>query len=256
MLIDLTLDIEKGTNRFSTLDNPITLRQQDAEAYVFNVNLRQGGAMLDLTGMTVRFYALRPDGGKVIDGENVAVLSAPDGIVQYTVPAKLTQAAGDIPTSYIRISSGDWSASTGNIAIRVVPSVAIEATGGDYIPEIDHLINALEAQRVTYGNAEDTRASEWHALVDEVVDARGRANSAADRCEAALASLKVDYDDLTDDAKEKIAAMASAGVVFATQAEIDEAYESIIAPAIGTDTVLDGLTQEDYDYAFGKVFGQ
>ena len=35
-----------------------------------------------------------------------------------------------------------------------------------------------------------------------------------------------------------------------------EAYESIIAPAIGTDTVLDGLTQEDYDYAFGKVFGQ
>lgn len=86
MLIDLTLDIEKGTNRFSTLDNPITLRQQDAEAYVFNVNLRQGGAVLDLTGMTVRFYALRPDGGKVIDGENVAVLSAPDGIVQYTVP--------------------------------------------------------------------------------------------------------------------------------------------------------------------------
>ena len=159
MLIDLTLDIEKGTNRFSTLDNPITLRQQDAEAYVFNVNLRQGGAVLDLTGMTVRFYALRPDGGKVIDGENVAVLSAPDGIVQYTVPAKLTQAAGDIPTSYIRISSGDWSASTGNIAIRVVPSVAIEATGGDYIPEIDHLINALEAQRVTYGNAEEMRAS-------------------------------------------------------------------------------------------------
>ena len=224
MLIDLTLDIEKGTNRFSTLDNPITLRQQDAEAYVFNVNLRQGGAVLDLTGMTVRFYALRPDGGKVIDGENVAVLSAPDGIVQYTVPAKLTQAAGDIPTSYIRISSGDWSASTGNIAIRVVPSVAIEATGGDYIPEIDHLINALEAQRVTYGNAEDVRASEWQAIMD--------------------------------DAKEKIAAMASAGVVFATHAEIDEAFESIIAPAIGTDTVLDGLTQEDYDYAFGKVFGQ
>ena len=184
MLIDLTLDIEKGTNRFSTLDNPITLRQQDAEAYVFNVNLRQGGAVLDLTGMTVRFYALRPDGGKVIDGENVAVLSASDGIVQYTVPAKLTQAAGDIPTSYIRISSGDWSASTGNIAIRVVPSVAIEATGGDYIPEIDHLINALEAQRVTYGNAEDVRASEWQAIMDEVINARGRADSAADRCEA------------------------------------------------------------------------
>lgn len=256
MLIDLTLDIEKGTNRFSTLDNPITLRQQDAEAYVFNVNLRQGGAVLDLTGMTVRFYALRPDGGKVIDGENVAVLSAPDGIVQYTVPAKLTQAAGDIPTSYIRISSGDWSASTGNIAIRVVPSVAIEATGGDYIPEIDHLINALEAQRVTYDNAEDARASEcrrsWTSLQRRAAGRTAPPTAARPRS----ASLKVDYDDLTDDAKEKIAAMASAGVVFATHAEIDEAFESIIAPAIGTDTVLDGLTQEDYDYAFGKVFGQ
>ena len=109
--------------------------------------------------------------------------------------------------------------------------MAIEATGGDYIPEIDRLINALEAQRVTYGNAEDVRASEWQAIMDEVINARGRADSA-------------------------IAAMASAGVVFATHAEIDEAFESIIAPAIGTDTVLDGLTQEDYDYAFGKVFGQ
>ena len=254
MLIDLTLDIEKGSNRFSTLDNPIVLRQQDAEAYVFNVSIRQGGAVLDLTGTTVRFYALRPDGGKVIDGDNVTVLSAADGLVQYTVPAKLTQAAGDIPTSYIRITSGDWSASTGNIAIRVMPSIAIEATGGDYIPEIDRLINALEAQRVSYANAEDMRSAEWSDLMDSVTDARGRANSAADRCEAFLASFHVDYDDLTDDLKEKIASMASAGVTFATQAEIQEAYEEVIVPALGTDTALDGLTQEDYDYALGKVF--
>lgn len=144
MLIDLTLDIEKGTNRFSTLDNPITLRQQDAEAYVFNVNLRQGGAVLDLTGMTVRFYALRPDGGKVIDGENVAVLSAPDGIVQYTVPAKLTQAAGDIPTSYIRISSGDWSASTATSPSGSSPRWPLRPRRRLSSPRSTILINALE----------------------------------------------------------------------------------------------------------------
>lgn len=255
MLIDLTLDIEKGENRFSTLDNPITLRQQDAGAYVFQVSIRQGGAVLDLTGMTVRFYALRPDGGKVIDGGNVTIQSAPDGLIQYDIPHELTQAAGDIPTSYFRITTGDWSASTGNIAIRVIPSIAIEATGGDFIPEIDSLLNALEAQRVSYANAEDTRESEWGSLSASVAEAQGRANSAADRCEAFLSSFSVGYDDLTDDLKQKIAEMASAGVVFATQGEIDELFDSVIVPAIGADTRIDGLTQEDYDYTLGKVFG-
>lgn len=255
MLIDLTLDIEKGGNRFSTLDNPITLRQGDAMAYTFQASIRQGGAVLDLTGMTVRFYALRPDGGKVIDGDNVSMVSAADGMVSYDIPSQLTQAAGDIPTAYFRITSGDWSASTENTVIRVVPSIGIEAQGGDYIPEIDRLLNALEAQRVNYANAEDVRSSEFAALVGDVTDARGRANSAADRCEAFLESFKVNYDDLTDDLKQKIAAMASAGVVFATQDEIDEAYENVIAPAIGTENQLEGLTQEDYDFVLAKVFG-
>lgn len=255
MLIDLTLDIEKGGNRFSTLDNPITLRQGDAMAYTFQASIRQGGAVLDLTGMTVRFYALRPDSGKVIDGDNVAMVSAADGMVSYNIPAQLTQAAGDIPTAYFRITSGDWSASTENTAIRVVPSVGIEAQGGDYIPEIDSLLNVLEAQRVNYANAEDVRASEWSSLVGDVSDARGRADSAADKCEAFLESFKVNYDDFTEETKQKIATMASAGVVFATQDEIDSAYEEVMEPALGTATQLEGLTQEDYDFVLAKVFG-
>lgn len=255
MLIDLTLDIEKGENRFSTLDNPIVLRQGDSGAYVLQVSIRAGGAVLDLTGMTVRFYALRPDGGKVIDGENVTVLSAADGLVRYEIPEQLTRAAGDIPTAYIRVTSGDYSATTPNTAFRIVPSIGIEAQGGDYIPEIDKLINALEAQRVNYANAEDMRSSEWASLMGDVTDARGRANSAADRVQAFLESFSVDYDDLTDDLKEKIAAMASAGVEFPSADEIDQAFESTIAPAIGADVSLKGLTQEDYDYALGKIFG-
>ena len=224
-------------------------------AYTFQASIRQGGAVLDLTGMTVRFYALRPDGGKVIDGDNVAMVSAADGMVSYNIPAQLTQAAGDIPTAYFRITSGDWSASTENTAIRVVPSVGIEAQGGDYIPEIDSLLNVLEAQRVNYANAEEVRASEWSSLVGDVSDARGRANSAADKCEAFLESFKVNYDDFTEETKQKIAAMASAGVVFATQDEIDAAYKEVIEPALGTATQLEGLTQEDYDFVLAKVFG-
>lgn len=253
MLIDLTLDIEKGGNRFSTLDNPITLRQGDALAYTFQATIRQSGAVFDLTGMTVRFYALRPDGGVVIDGDNVSIISEEEGMVSYEIPAQLTQAAGDIPTAYFRITSGDWSASTENTALRILPSVAIDATGGDYVPEIDRLINVLESQRVNYANAEDSRSSDWASLSGDVSDARGRANSAADKCEAFLEAFSVDYDDLTEDAKEKIAAMASSGVVFATQEEIDELYEEVIVPAIGGSTTEE-LTQEDYNYALGKIF--
>ncbi len=256
MLIDLTLDIEKGSNRFSTLDNPITLRQGDAMAYTFQVTIRQGGAVLDLTGMTVRFYALRPDGGKVIDGDNVSMVSAADGMVSYSIPAQLTQVAGDIPTAYFAITSGDWSASTENTAIRIVPSVGIEAQGGDYIPEIDSLLNLLEAQRVNYANAEDVRSSSWSSLVGDVTDARGRANSAADKCEAFLESFSVGYDDLTEDAKQKIAAMAATGVAFATQDEIDELFIEVIAPAISEGSQLEGLTQEDYDYVLTKFWSQ
>lgn len=255
MLINTTLDIEKGDGRFSTLDNPIVLRQNDAEAYVLSVGIRQSGAVLDLAGYTVRFYALRPDGGKVIDGDNVEVSSAPDGLVSYSVPAELTSTPGDIPTAYFRITSGSWSASTGNIAIRVIPGIAIEASGGDYLPEIDALLNAMEAQRVSYASAEDVRAAEWSALVEEVIAAGGRANSAADTVDAFLKDFSVEYSDMTEECKQIIASSAAAGVTFATKDEIDEAFEQKILPVIGGENQESSLTQEDYDWALGKIFG-
>ena len=255
MIFDLVLDIEKGDGRFSTVDNPITLRQQDAEAYVLAAAIREGGAVMDLTGYDVRFYALRPDGGKVIDGENVVVTSPTEGLVAYTVPKELTAATGDIPTAYFRVTSGGYSASTENVYIKVVPSIAIEATSGDYIPEVDALLAAMEAQRVSYASAEQLREIEWDSLVDAVNTSRGRANSAADRCEAFLETFKVEWSDLSDEAKAMIASAAASGVEWATQEEIDAAFNNTILPAIGGDNAITGLTQADYDYALAKIFG-
>lgn len=221
MLIEMTLDIEKGENRFSTLDNPITLRQQDGGAYVFDVSLRQGGQVLDLTGMTVRFYARRPDGSKVIDGDGVSVQSASDGLVQYTVPKELTQSPGDLPTSYFRITSGDWDASTGNVAIRVIPSVAFDATAdGDYVPEIDALLNAMEAQRVSYASAEDTRVSDWDAIKQDANEVTGKANGAADAANDASTTALASASDAADEAKAAsyAAAAARAAAVAAMEA--------------------------------------
>ena len=85
--------------------------------------------------------------------------------------------------------------------------------------------------------------------------ANGAASSAAgdarDAAEAARTST-IEYAQLSDDCKEKIAASASAGVVFATQAEIDEQYETVIEPALGGDAIQP-LTQDDIDWALSII---
>ena len=86
-------------------------------------------------------------------------------------------------------------------------------------------------------------------------DAASKATSAAgdarDAAEAARTST-IEYAQLSDDCKEKIAASASAGVVFATQAEIDEQYETVIEPALGGDAIHP-LTQDDIDWALSII---
>lgn len=161
MQFDLILDIEKGANRFSTIENPITLRQQDAIAYTIVASIRQAGEILDLNDKEVRFYALRPDGHEIIDGDNVTILSAADGTIRYDIPKELTLVAGDIPTSYFRITDGGWSASTENLAIQVIPSIVIQTSGGDYIPELDAILAEMEFQKENYDQAESERETSW-----------------------------------------------------------------------------------------------
>ncbi len=88
--------------------------------------------------------------------------------------------------------------------------------------------------------AADTAATAAATAAGKANDAASKATSAAgdarDAAEAARTST-IEYAQLSDDCKEKIAASASAGVVFATQAEIDEQYETVIEPALGGDAI-------------------
>lgn len=180
----------------------------------------------------------------------MAVQSASDGTVRYTVPKELTQASGDIPTSYFRITSGDWDASTGNIAIRVIPSIAFEATSdGDYVPEIDSLLNAMEAQRESYANAEDTRVSDWDEIKQDASDATGRANGAAASAEDAATIALASSDDAAQEAKEAAYAAAAA------RAAAEAAMEACDCP----DDTADGLAQQmaafGWVYLDGTIYG-
>ena len=159
--ISLTLDINKGENRFNTLSDPIELRQGDSLAYVLSVSLREKSEVLDLTGRVVRLYALDPEGNTIIDGQNVEVTSAADGQFEYTVPPEITQTAGSYIMAYFRITDEDsesrWSASTPNIALKITKGIALKLRDGDYFPEFDALLADLEASRVAYEQAEDAR---------------------------------------------------------------------------------------------------
>ena len=85
--------------------------------------------------------------------------------------------------------------------------------------------------------------------INKAVSAAGEAKDAAD---AARTSV-IEYRQLSDDCKAKIAASAAAGVVFATQSDIDTQYDSVIAPALSDAETIPPLTQSDIDWALDII---
>ena len=78
------------------------------------------------------------------------------------------------------------------------------------------------------------------------------AATAASAANAARTSV-IEYRQLSDDCKAKIAASAAAGVVFATQADIDAQYDTVIAPALSDAETIPPLTQSDIDWALDII---
>ena len=115
--------------------------------------------------------------------------------------------------------------------------------------------NGAASSATTAASNANDKATAAATAAGKANDAASKATSAAgdarDAAEAARTST-IEYAQLSDDCKEKIAASASAGVVFATQAEIDEQYETVIEPALGGDAIHP-LTQDDIDWALSII---
>ncbi len=78
------------------------------------------------------------------------------------------------------------------------------------------------------------------------------AGEAKDAADAARTSV-IEYRQLSDDCKAKIAASAAIGVVFATQADIDAQDDTVIAPALSDAETIPPLTQSDIDWALDII---
>lgn len=182
------------------------------------------------------------------------------------VPRKALAKPGRILLG-IEISSGGHKVCSRNF-YGLVERAVFDATSpdaDDKLGRIEQLI--LDADKATSSantaagkandkaTAADTAATAAATAAGKANDAASKATSAAgdarDAAEAARTST-IEYAQLSDDCKEKIAASASAGVVFATQAEIDEQYETVIEPALGGDAIHP-LTQDDIDWALSII---
>ena len=99
----------------------------------------------------------------------------------------------------------------------------------------------------------DERPRTAHRRRDKAVrNAVSAAGEAKDAANAARTSV-IEYRQLSDDCKAKIAASAAAGVVFATQADIDAQYDTVIAPALSDAETIPPLTQSDIDWALDII---
>ena len=199
MKYEMTLDIAKGAERFSTVPRPIVLRQTDEGAYEIEATIRSNGEVLDLTGSTVRFYATRPDGEEVI--APVTVKSAKAGVVNLSIPAELTAVGGTVTNAYFRVTKGETSASTESIPMRIMQSVGARALDGSHVIEIDDLVAELVAQKLAFEQAEAARAAAFEELSQAVTNLQllDGAVTTPKIADGAVKTVKIDDDAVTID---------------------------------------------------------
>ena len=194
----------------------IRLNAGDINGRTITVELTDNGTPItDTTGITVALaYNTSPGSGLGDRVSMPAVFGTPTATYRVAVPRKALQHAGAI--------------------LMGIERAVFDATA----PDAQDQMNVLE-QLIDDANK----------AVRNAVSAAGEARDAAN---AARTSV-IEYRQLSDDCKAKIAASAAAGVVFATQADIDAQYDTVIAPALSDAETIPPLTQSDIDWALDII---
>lgn len=212
----------------------IRLNAGDINGRTITVELTDNGTPItDTTGITVALaYNTSPGSGLGDRVSMPAVFGIPTATYRVAVPRKALQHAGAILMG-IEVSVNGTRTCSRNFH-GIVERAVFDATA----PDAQDQMNVLE-QLIDDANK----------AVRNAVSAAGEARDAAN---AARTSV-IEYRQLSDDCKAKIAASAAAGVVFATQADIDAQYDTVIAPALSDAETTPPLTQSDIDWALDII---
>lgn len=212
----------------------VRLNAGDINGRTITVELTDNGTPItDTTGITVALaYNTTPGSGLGDRVSMPAVFGTPTATYRVAVPRKALQHAGAILMG-IEVSVNGTKTCSRNFH-GIVERAVFDATA----PDAQDQMNVLE-QLIDDANK----------AVRNAVSAAGEAKDAAN---AARTSV-IEYRQLSDDCKAKIAASAAAGVVFATQADIDAQYDTVIAPALSDAETIPPLTQSDIDWALDII---
>ena len=232
--VSLDLPLDKSAGGAPHL---VRVRQGDARAMRVEARLTDGaGGLADLAGCEVYLVGTRPDGAYCEQAMEVGGGS----VCTCLLDAAWAGAAGLMRRVYalVRQAGGDVGSSV-EFELEVLPRA--DASGGPADGVTARVDKALE----------DVGAATEASLeaAEKALAVAGRAATSADKVEAFMASFSVGWDDLTDDARAKVAACAAAGAEAATEADIDAAWEEVIEPAIAGASPADDLTPEEYAWA-------
>lgn len=212
----------------------VRLNAGDINGRTITVELTDNGTPItDTTGITCALaYNTTPGSGLGDRVSMPAVFGTPTATYRVAVPRKALQRAGAILMG-IEVSVNGTRTCSRNFH-GIVERAVFDATAPDAQDQMGVL---------------DKLIDDATTAINKAVSAAGEAKDAAD---AARTSV-IEYRQLSDDCKAKIAASAAAGVVFATQAEIDEQYDTVIAPALSGAETIPPLTQSDIDWALDII---
>ncbi|MGL5439861.1 MAG: tail fiber protein [Filifactoraceae bacterium] len=150
----LEIDVDRG------IDRTIIAKQGDTHSRFLVLRLIENGNLIDLTGKTVRVYAIKPDGTKIFNDCVITPVSAPKGIATLELTSQMLAIPGQINME-LMILKGTDKLTTVSFFITVKQSL----NGDGFIEsanEFGALIVALN-RLDTYDATINTLISNWDA---------------------------------------------------------------------------------------------
>ncbi|WP_423367477.1 phage baseplate upper protein [Melissococcus plutonius] len=119
----------------------------------------------NLTGLSVFFEGLTPDGRHIIDKQNGLVLDPQNGVFRYAFPEEAFAIQGDYKQAFFKLMLGDKAISTMEFAIHIRENlVELGINSKEYLSEYEQLIKQLKQKfNLTKKEIEavETEFKEW-----------------------------------------------------------------------------------------------
>lgn len=141
---DLVFDISKA--HLEQINQQLIIgRVGDGGLKAVTVSVISNGTPYDLTGKTVSFEGLKPDGTHIIDTNGGIVLNAQGGIFRYVFPYQAFAAMGEYEQAFFKVSRDSQTDTTLEFKIKVLENkVEMGINSASFISDFENLKTQLK----------------------------------------------------------------------------------------------------------------